>query len=124
MKRTGNVYDFTGLESYFTFNHIHLSKGEAYTLGHIFNVCLQLSFWQRSKLVKERSNVVSIDCDKHLRTQEKTDVDRLLVQNDQPKCSSRVTQRCLFNKLSYWLTEEHSLHRALTRETARVKSQA
>lgn len=54
--------------SYFTFNYINLREGEAYTLGHRLNVSLQLSFWQWSKLVEQRSNVVSIDCDKHLRT--------------------------------------------------------
>ena len=72
---------------YFTFNYINLGEGEAYTLGHILNVCLQLSFWQRCELVKQGSNVVSIDRYEYLRTKEKR---RCIVINNQPKFNYRV----------------------------------
>lgn len=53
-----------------TFNNINLSEGEAYTLRQSLDVSLELSFWQRRELVKQGSDVVSIDCHKNLSTLE------------------------------------------------------
>lgn len=56
---------------YFTFYNINLGEGEAYTPGHSLNGCLQFSFRQRSELVKQGSNVISIDGYKYLRIQKR-----------------------------------------------------
>lgn len=60
----------TGKICCITFNNIDLSEREVYALGHRLNVSLQISLGQHSELVKQRSDVISIDGDEYLQTQE------------------------------------------------------
>lgn len=52
-----------------TFNNVDFSQGEVNALCHHFNLLLELPLGQRNEFVKQRCNVVCIDCDKHLQTQ-------------------------------------------------------